>query len=68
MGLVATKSLSAGVMAVFNSFIYAIKELMGTILIISVIVAMSNILMRTGINEIMVSLTKLIKVPPWPTG
>ncbi|NLN15556.1 MAG: hypothetical protein GX185_08150 [Tissierellia bacterium] len=64
LGLVATKSLSAGVMAVFNSFIYAIKELMGTILIISVIVAMSNILMRTGINEIMVSpFTKLIKSP-----
>ena len=64
LGLVATSSLSAGIMTVFNSFIYAIVQLMGTILIISVIVAMSTILMKTGINEIMVSpFTKLIKTP-----
>ncbi|MDR7871485.1 MAG: hypothetical protein RIN55_11535 [Tissierellaceae bacterium] len=64
LGLFATKSLSLGIMTVFNSFIFAIVELMGTILIISVIVAMSTILMKTGINEIMVSpFTKLIKTP-----
>ena len=51
-------------MGVFNSFIYAIVELMGTILIISVIVGMSTILTKTGINEIMISpFTKLIKNP-----
>ena len=64
LGLVATSSLSMGIMTVFNSFIYAIVQLMGTILIISVIVAMSTILTKTGINEIMVSpFTKLIKTP-----
>ncbi|MFY9214199.1 MAG: TRAP transporter large permease subunit [Tissierellaceae bacterium] len=64
LALFATSSLSASIMTVFNSFIYAIVELMGTILIISVIVAMSKILMETGINEIMVSpFTKLIKTP-----
>src|SRR5690554_4777209 len=55
LSIFATRSLSLGIMTVFNSFIYAIVELMGTILIISVIVAMSTILMKTGINEIMVS-------------
>ncbi|NLY47207.1 MAG: TRAP transporter large permease subunit [Tissierella sp.] len=64
LGIFATSSLSAGIMTVFNSFIYAIVQLMGTILIISVIVAMSTILMKTGINEIMVSpFTRLIKTP-----
>ncbi len=64
LGIFSTSSLSVGVMTVFNSFIYAIVQLMGTILIISVIVAMSTILMKTGINEIMVSpFTKLIKTP-----
>lgn len=62
LGIISTSSLSASIMAVFNSFIYAIVELMGTILIISIIVAMSTILTKTGINEIMVSpFTRLIK-------
>lgn len=62
LGIIATSSLSGSIMAVFNSFIYAIVELMGTILIISIIVAMSTILTKTGINEIMVSpFAKLIK-------
>lgn len=64
LGIIATSSLPQAVMGVFNSFIYAIVELMGTILIISVIVGMSNMLAKTGINEIMVSpFTKLIKTP-----
>lgn len=64
LALVATNSLSNGIMTVFNSFIFAIVELMGTILIISVIVAMSTILTKSGINEIMISpFTKLIKNP-----
>jgi len=64
LSIVATSSLYQGIMGVFNSFIYAIVELMGTILIISVIVGMSSILTETGINEVMVSpFTKLIKNP-----
>lgn len=64
LGLFATASLYQSVMGVFNSFIYAIKELLGTILIISIIVAMSKVLLVTGINEVMVSpFARLIKTP-----
>lgn len=64
LGIVATFSISQGVMGIFNSFIFAIVELMGTILIISVIVSMSTILNKTGISEIMISpFTKFIKTP-----
>jgi len=64
LGLFATGSLYLSVMGIFNSFIFAIKELIGTILIISIITAMSKVLLETGINEIMISpFTKLIKTP-----
>ncbi len=64
LGITATSSISHGVMTIFNSFIFAIVELIGTILIISVIVSMSTILGKTGISEIMISpFTKLIKTP-----
>jgi len=64
IGLVATQSLPESVSGVFNSFIYAIKELLGTILVISLIVAMSSVLTKTGINEMMITpFTKLIRTP-----
>lgn len=64
LGIFATDSLYQSVAGVFNSFIYAIKELLGTILIISIIAAMSKVLLETEINEVMVSpFTKLIKTP-----
>ncbi|MCA0754158.1 hypothetical protein KP806_03805 [Paenibacillus sp. N4] len=64
IGLLATTSASGSVSGIFNSFIYAIKELIGTILIISIIVSMSRILIRTGINEIMISpLTRFLRTP-----
>lgn len=64
LGIVGTASLSKSVMGIFTSFIYAIKELLGTILIISIIASMSRILIRTGINEVMVyPFTKLIRTP-----
>lgn len=64
LGLLATETLSGSVSGIFNSFIYATKELMGTIMIISIIVAMSRVLIRTGINETMVSpLTRFIRTP-----
>jgi len=68
LGLAATGSLYQSVMGVFNSFIYSITELLGTILIISVITAMSKVLMVTGINEVMVyPFTKLLLlIPPKP--
>jgi TRAP-type C4-dicarboxylate transport system permease large subunit len=64
LGLLATHSLSSSVGGVFASFIYAIKELIGTILIISIIVALSRLLIHTGINEVMISpVTRLIRSP-----
>ncbi|MDO7906308.1 hypothetical protein Q5741_07740 [Paenibacillus sp. JX-17] len=55
LGILATGTLSGSISGIFNSFIYAAKELMGTIMIISIIVAMSRVLIYTGINETMVS-------------
>ena len=64
IGILATTTAAGSVSGVFNSFIYAIKELIGTILIISIIVAMSRVLIRTGINEIMIApFAKLMKTP-----
>lgn len=64
LGLLVTETLSGSVSGVFNSFIYATKELMGTIMIISIIVAMSRVLIKTGINETMVApLTRFLRTP-----
>ena len=64
LGLIATESLSSSVSGIFNSFIFAIKELIGTIIIISIIVAMSRILIKTGVNEMMVApLTRFLRTP-----
>ncbi|MFC5773850.1 hypothetical protein [Ectobacillus antri] len=72
LALVATGSVSLAVAGIFNSFIYAITELLPTILIISVIVSMSNLLIRTGINDVMISpFAGLIRTPTlayWVTG
>lgn len=68
----ATHSLSGAISGVFNSFIYAITELLPTILIISVIVAMSRVLTLTGINDAMISpFARLIRTPSlayWTIG
>nr|WP_077855075.1 hypothetical protein [Clostridium beijerinckii] len=62
LGLAGTESIYKSVMGVFNSFVYASKELMPTIFIISIITAMSNTLMDSGINDEMVSpFRKVIK-------
>ncbi|WNS42412.1 hypothetical protein [Paenibacillus sp. MMS20-IR301] len=64
LGLLATSTLSGSVSGIFNSFVYATKELLGTIMIISIIVAMSRILIITGINETMVApLTRFLRTP-----
>lgn len=62
IAITATGSLSGSVSSIFNSFIYAITELLSTILVISIIVAMSKTLTSTGINDVMISpFTKLIR-------
>ncbi|MEG6584717.1 hypothetical protein [Dendrosporobacter sp. 1207_IL3150] len=55
IGFFAKGSLSQAIIGIFNSFIYAINELAGTILVISLIVAMSTALAITGVNEYMVA-------------
>jgi TRAP-type C4-dicarboxylate transport system permease large subunit len=62
LAITATGSLSQSVSSIFNSFIFAITELLSTILVISIIVAMSKILTSTGINDVMISpFSKLIR-------
>ncbi|MEW8957360.1 MAG: hypothetical protein AB2369_12595 [Clostridium sp.] len=51
LGIIGTESLYKSLMGVFNSLIYATKELMPTIFIISIITAMSGVLKDTKINE-----------------
>lgn len=51
LGLIGTDSIYKAIMGIFNSFVYATKELMPTIFIISVITAMSGILVDSGIND-----------------
>ena len=72
LGFIATSSATQSITGIFNSFAYAIKELLGTILVISIIFGMSRILMKTGINEEMVlPFTRLIRTPAlayWTIG
>ncbi|WP_421384082.1 hypothetical protein ACOJQI_05885 [Bacillus salacetis] len=72
IALLAKGSLTSSVSSVFNSFIFAITELLSTILVISIIVGMSKSLTKTGINDVMISpFAKLIKTPAlayWTIG
>ncbi|MCY8405450.1 hypothetical protein [Bacillus sonorensis] len=72
VSLCATHSLSASVIGVFNSLIYACTELLPTIFIICFIVSMSELLTKTGVNETMMTpVSKMIKGPVlayWITG
>ncbi|SDF66372.1 hypothetical protein [Sporomusa acidovorans] len=72
IGFMVTGSIYQAISGIFNSFVYAATELMDTILIISIIVAMSKVLYVTGINAAMVApITKLICTPSqayWITG
>ncbi|EYE87562.1 membrane protein [Fervidicella metallireducens AeB] len=72
IGLIVKGSITSSIIGIFNSLIYAITELVGTILVISIIVAMSKVLAETGINETMISpFTKLMKNPSlayWTVG
>ncbi|BCB02941.1 hypothetical protein [Bacillus sp. KH172YL63] len=72
IALVATGSLSGSISSIFNSFIFAITELLSTILVISIIVAMSKGLTSTGINDVMIRpFTTFIRTPAlayWTIG
>ena len=72
LGFTATGSVIASVGGIFGSFIYAITELLPTILVICIIVAMSHVLTDTGINETMIRpMTYLVRnanLAFWVTG
>ncbi|WP_068774750.1 hypothetical protein [Paenibacillus sp. FJAT-26967] len=64
IGLAATGSVSQSVEGIFTSLIYAMKELLPTILVISIIVGMSHVLSLSGVSDTMISpVTKLIRSP-----
>lgn len=64
LGLTATGSVTAAVGGVFGSFMYAMTELLPTILVICIIVAMSRVLTETGINEAMIRpMASLVRTP-----
>lgn len=65
LGIFATGSVYKSAMGIFNSFVYAAKELMPTIFIISVITAMSNTIIVSGINDEMISPFKRIIKNYW---
>ncbi|MFO6494778.1 hypothetical protein ACINLD_00895 [Bacillus sp. z60-11] len=72
ISLMATHSFSASVIGVFNSLIYAARELLPTIFIICFVVSMSELLTKSGIHETMITpIAKWIKGPAlayWITG
>lgn len=64
IGYLAKGALVPAVIGIFSSFVFAINELLGTILVISIIVAMSKVLLNTGVNELMVApFAGLIRTP-----
>lgn len=64
LGFAATRTVLGGTKAVFDSFIVAGTELLGIIIVISCIVAMSKLLEEIGANRLMVTpFKKFIKGP-----
>jgi len=72
MGFVVTKTLIGATKAIFDALIVAGTELLGIIIVISCIVAMSKLLEKIGANRLMVEpFKKFIKTPDiafWFTG
>ncbi|MFC4619095.1 hypothetical protein ACFO4N_10255 [Camelliibacillus cellulosilyticus] len=64
LGMFSTTSLVTAITGVFNSLIFAVTQLLGIILVISVIVAMSRVMTKTGISDVMIRpFTRFIKNP-----
>lgn len=72
IGYLVTHSFSEAVIGIFNSLVYAITELLGTILVISIIVGMGKVLTATGVNETMIlPFTRIMRNPAlayWTVG
>jgi hypothetical protein len=66
ISLLATGSIGKAVGSMFNGFAFAITELLSTILVICIIVAMSRALTDSGVNETMIRpVARLIRSPGW---
>lgn len=64
LGLLAKGSVYQAVGGIFASFMLAIGELLSTILVISLIYALSRLLLHSGVNTVMVSpFTRLMSSP-----
>lgn len=64
LGILATGSFFSAVSAIFKVFFYTSHQLLSLILVISVIVAMTHVLQKSGVNETLVTpFTKLIRGP-----
>ncbi|MDU4960118.1 MAG: hypothetical protein E6X17_05575 [Sporomusaceae bacterium] len=64
LGLLAQSSVYQAVGGIFASFMLAIGELLSTILVISLIYALSRVLLHSGVNAVMVSpFTRLMSSP-----
>lgn len=62
LGLFATGDLLLSVSSIFSSFLYTFNQLLSLILVISVIVGMTQVLNRSGVNEMLVlPFAKLIR-------
>ena len=62
LGFYATGSIFVAISAIFETFYYTMGQLLGLILVIAMIVAMSEILKTTAINQVLViPFTKLIR-------
>lgn len=72
IAIISNGSITKSIASIFSSFLFAITELLPTILIISMIVAMSKTLAQTGINDVMIApFAKLIRTPTlayWTIG
>jgi len=55
LGLMATGSLLQAVSAIFIVFLYTLKQLLGLMLVIAMIVAMSEVLRKSGVNAVLVA-------------
>lgn len=72
LGFTATGAITTAVGGIFSSFIFAITELLPTILVICIIVAMSHALTDSGVNETMIRpMTSVMRNPTlayWAIG
>ena len=72
LAVIATGSLPLSISSIFKSFIYALTELLPTVLVISIIVSIRKLLTSTGVNEVMIApFAKLIRTPSlayWTIG